>query len=289
MTALLLTLLGVLSVTDDTGRPVTLAHAPPLRIVSLAPGATETLFAAGAGGQIVATVEYSVAPPAAERIARIGDVTGIDMERLLALHPDVVVVWPGGFNPAQLAKLPALGVPVYRQQVDVLDDLPGSVRRLGALAGTGASAEAAAHAIEAHIARLRARYSRQHPPSVFLEVWNHPLYTVGARQLMSDVLRLCGTRNAFGDLAAMGPTVDAEAVIARDPDIIVAAAFRGDGASWLAEWRRFAQLKAVRTHRLVSFEDPRLSRLGPSVLDAADGLCGALAAMATAGAAPAGR
>lgn len=265
------------TVTDDAGREVRLARAPPLRIVSLAPGATETLFAAGAGDDVVATVEYSVAPPAAKRIPRIGDVTGIDLERLIALHPDVVIVWPGGFNPAQLAKLPALGIPLYRQQVDALDDLPGSVRRLGALAGTRTRAEAAARAIAAHIAQLRTRYANPHPPSVLLEVWNRPLYTVGARQLMSDVLRVCGTRNAFADLSVMAPTLDLEAVIARDPDVIVAAAFRGDGAEWLEEWRRFPQLRAVREHRLLSFEDPRLSRLGPSVLDAADGLCRALA------------
>ncbi|HEX4649198.1 MAG TPA: ABC transporter substrate-binding protein, partial [Steroidobacteraceae bacterium] len=91
-------------VADDLGREVEVRD-PPLRIVSLAPGATEMLFAAGAGGQIVATVEYSDEPPAARRVPRIGDVAAIDMERLVSLRPDVVVAWPAGGNPAQRERI----------------------------------------------------------------------------------------------------------------------------------------------------------------------------------------
>jgi ABC-type Fe3+-hydroxamate transport system substrate-binding protein len=115
-------------------------------------------------------------------------------------------------------------------------------------------------------------------PTVLLEVWNRPIYTVGGTQLMSDALSYCGVRNVFGDLQELGPIIDTEAVIARNPDIIVAAPPPGEGASWLAEWRRFGSLKAVRTGRLVSFEDQRLSRLGPSVVPATEALCKALAA-----------
>src|SRR6202047_1793620 len=88
------------TVSDDVGRQVTVRD-PPLRIVSLTPGATEMLFAAGAGEEVIATVEYSEEPAAARRIARIGDVAAVDMERLVALRPDVVVAWPAGGNPAQ--------------------------------------------------------------------------------------------------------------------------------------------------------------------------------------------
>ena len=123
------------TVTDDSGRQVSVAQ-PPLRIVSLAPGATELLFAAGAGSQVIATVEYSDEPPAARRIARIGDVAAVDMERLVSLHPDVVVVWASGGNPAQRQKIAGLHIPMYEQQVARLADIPAGVRRLGVLAGT---------------------------------------------------------------------------------------------------------------------------------------------------------
>src|SRR5436853_6627563 len=131
------------TVSDDSGRQVTV-RAPPLRIVSLTPGATEMLFAAGAGGELIATVEYSDEPPAARRVLRIGDVAAVDMERLVALRPDVVVAWPAGGNPAQREKIARLHTPVYEQQVVRLADLPVSVGRRGAIAGTAAPAEGAA-------------------------------------------------------------------------------------------------------------------------------------------------
>jgi iron complex transport system substrate-binding protein len=269
------------AVPDDLGQLVRV-RAPPLRIVSLTPGATEMLFAAGAGAQVIATVEYSDQPPAARTIARIGDVAALDMERLVAAQPDVVVAWPAGGNPAQRQKIAALGLPVYEQQVERLADLPGSLRRLGVLAGTGVTAGRAAGELEARLAALAREYADGaggggRRPSVLLQVWNRPIYTVGGRQLMSDALNTCGARNVFADLPEAGPVVDIEAVIARNPDIIVAAAPPGEGAAWVADWRRFDMLEAVRTGRVVAFEDQSLSRLGPSVLDATESLCRTIA------------
>jgi iron complex transport system substrate-binding protein len=266
---------------DDLSRQITVRD-PPLRIVSLTPGATEMLFAAGAGTQVIATVEYSDEPPAARHLARIGDVAAVDMERLVSLRPDVVVAWPAGGNPAQREKIARLNIPVYEQQVLRLTDLPVSVRRLGALAGTGAAAERAAHDIEVRLAALTRTYGAGAGgagklPTVLLQVWNRPVYTVGGQHLMSDALSICGARNVFADLPEAGPVVDTEAVIARDPDIIIAAAPPGEGAAWLADWKRFATLAAVRSGRLVVFEDPALSRLGPSVIDATEGLCRTIA------------
>jgi iron complex transport system substrate-binding protein len=268
------------AVTDDLGGTVAVAR-PPLRIVSLTPGATEMLFAAGAGAQLIATVEYASEPPAARAVPRIGDVAAIDMERLVALRPQVVIAWPAGGNPAQRAKIAALGIPLYQQQVARLADLPGSLRRLGVLAGTAAVAERAATALEARLATLERTYGAAaaggHRPTVLLQVWNRPIYTVGGRQLMSDALELCGARNVFADLPEPGPLVDTEAVIARNPEIILVAAPPGEGAAWVADWQRFPSLAAVRTHRVVIFENQALSRLGPSVLDAAEELCRTLA------------
>jgi iron complex transport system substrate-binding protein len=264
------------SVTDDSGRSISVP-APPLRIVSLAPGATETLFAAGAGAQVVATVEYSDEPAAARHIPRIGDVGAVDLERLVALHPDVVVAWPGGGNPAQREKVLRLGIPVYDQQVTRLVDIPVSLQRLGQLTGTQQQAQRAAHALELQLRGLESTYSGHERPSVLLQVWNRPIYTVGGHQLMSDALNICGARNVFADLPEASPVVDLEAVLARDPDIIIAASPPQEGAAWLEDWRRFPALKAVRTGRLMVFENQALSRLGPSLIDATDELCRAIA------------
>jgi iron complex transport system substrate-binding protein len=261
-------------VTDDAGRQVRVREAP-LRIVSLAPGATEMLFAAGAGKEVIATVEYSDEPPAARQVPRIGDVAAIDMERLVALRPDVVVAWAAGGNPAQREKIDTLGIPVYEEQVARLADLPGAVRRLGELAGTEDAARPAAEAISARLAALAQTYGAVggRRPTVLLQVWNRPVYTVGGRHLMSDALELCGARNIFADLPEAGPIIDTEAVIARDPDIIIAAGPPGESAAWVADWQRLKSLSAVKNDRVVAFEDQALSRLGPSVLEATEALC----------------
>ena len=267
------------TVSDDLGNSVAVGRAP-LRIVSLTPGATEMLFAAGAGSQLIATVEYSSEPPAARAVPRIGDVAAIDIERLVALRPEVVIAWPAGGNLAQRAKIAALGIPLYQQQLARLADLPASLRRLGALAATETVAERAAAALEMRLAALERTYGGAHGaarPSVLLQVWNRPIYTIGGRHLMSDALALCGARNVFADLPEPGPLVDTEAVIARNPDIILAAAPPGEGAAWVADWQRFPGLAAVRNHRVVAFENQGLSRLGPSVLDATEELCRTIA------------
>ena len=264
--------IAAVQLTDDSGAQLTLA-APAARIVSLAPGATEMLFAAGAGDHVIATVEYSDVPPAAKRVPRIGDVVSVDIERLVAVHPEVVVIWPGGGNAAEIEKIARLGIPLYRQEVSHVTDLPESIRRLGRLAGTSPVAERKAQELAGRIATLSQRHAAGLHLTVLLQVWNRPLYTVGGHQLMTDALRLCGVQNVFGDLNEPGPAVDVEAVLARNPDIIIAAAPRGEAAGWLADWKRFPNLRAVRSGRLIPFEDERLSRLGPSVVEATEALC----------------
>jgi iron complex transport system substrate-binding protein len=262
-------------VVDDAGRKISLPHVPQ-RIVSMAPGATEMLFAGGAGQRVIATVEFSDEPAEARKIPRIGDSNAIDIERVVALRPDVVVVWEGGNNVAQVNRLERLGLPLYRHKVERLADLPVALRRLGALTDTRDVAEKAARDIESRVARLQQRYGRSGGVTVLLEVWNRPIYTVGGSHMMTDSLRLCGARNVFADLKEQGPSVDTEAVIGRDPDVIVAVAPTGTASGWLDEWRRFRSLRAVRNGRLVPFEDARLSRLGPSALDGTEALCEAL-------------
>lgn len=267
------------TVTDDFGRNVTVDY-PPQRIVSLDPGGTAMLFAAGAGNQIVGTIAYSGQPASEDKLPKIGSLEAIDMERLIALRPDVVVVWPDGNNPAEIATIERLGLPVYRQESYTLDGIGASLRRLGKLTGTSTVADRAAGALDAKLASLRKEYAQvSQPPTVLLEVWNQPLYTVGGKELISDAVRVCGARNVFADLRQPAPAIGIEAVLARNPDIIVAVAPPGRGASWLAEWRRFPSLRAVRTGRLMAFEDERLSGLGPSIVDATEALCGKIATL----------
>ena len=262
---------------DDEGRSLTLP-APPRRIVTLSPGATAMLFAAGGGARVVGTPEFSEEPAAARDIARIGDSHGFDLEKILALHPDIVVAWTGAFSAAQLLQFDRAGLPVYRHRVERLDDLPVALRRLGALLDTTAVANAAADGLQARIAALRAQYGRAVKPSVLLQVWDRPVYTLGGEQLVSDAMEACGYRNVYAELNAAAPAVSLESVAARDPDVIVVLASDEHSArDWLNQWRALPQLKAVKHGRLVAFVDARLSRLGPEAVSATESLCAQLA------------
>jgi iron complex transport system substrate-binding protein len=269
-----------MDVVDDTGAHLSLT-LPARRIVSLAPGATEMLFAAGAGPRLVATVAYADQPAAARKVPRIGDSNAIDMERLLRLKPDVIVYWPGGNNAAQIAQIKRLGFVLYGQQVNRLGDIGASLRRLGRLAGSAAAAQRRAAEVDAQLSQLRTQYSKRVPVTALLETWNQPLYTVGGQQLMSDALAVCGAVNVFGDLPQLSPSVQTEAVLTRNPELIIAAAPPGQGPQWLQVWRRFPSLKAVRLGNLLDFDDQALSRLGPSVLDATADLCARIDAVRT--------
>ena len=265
-------------VVDDEGRSIAL-KVPPRRIVALSPGATAMLFAAGGGDRIVGTAHYSVEPEAARKIPRIGDAHGFDLERIVALHPDVVVAWSGGASAAQLAPLERAGLVVYRHRVVRLGDIAPSIERLGALLGTVETAHAAAAALSGRIDALRAQYRNAAPPRLLIQVWGRPVYTVGGAQLISDAVEVCGYRNLFADLPDAAPAVALEAIAARDPDAILAlAADAAVAREWLQGWRMLPSLRAVHAGLLLSFVDARLSRLGPQVVDATADLCRALAA-----------
>ena len=264
------------SVQDDEGRVLELA-GPAQRIVSLSPGATAMLFAAGAGDRVVGTADYSLEPDAARAIVRVGDAHGFNLERILALHPDVIVAWPQGTSLGVLAQLERLGLKVYHHRLQRLDDLAPALERLGRLADTEAAAAGAAAGLRARIAGLRAEHAQATPRTMLLQLWDEPVFTVGGAQVLSDVLAACGYRNAFADLSGASPVVSREAVLARDPDAILALTDSPQGGEqWLVHWRALGPLRAVRSGHLWAWGDARLTRRGPQIVDASEALCHAL-------------
>lgn len=264
-------------ISDDDGRVLNLPQ-PATRIVSLSPGATAMLFAAGAGARVIATARYSDEPAAAQKIPRIGDAQSFDIERILALQPDVVVAWASGTPPQTLERLERLGLRVYHHRVTRLDDFAPALRRLGQLAGTSIIADPAAATLASRIETLRLRHAQDSPERVLIQIWDKPLYTIGGAQLLSDIVQACGERNLFDDLDAASAAVSTEAVLTRNPDAILAIAPDAQtAAAWLASWRAFPALSAVQHRRLLAYTDPRLSRLGPETIAAAETLCAQLA------------
>ena len=263
------------SVTDDAGRTLVLA-APAQRIVSLAPNVTELLFSAGAGSRIVGAVRYSDWPPAARAIPRIGDSFALDTERIVALKPDLAIVWQHGNSEGQLEQLRRLGIPVFASEPQSLAAIAATIRRFAELAGTEGDGERAARAFEATVAALRARYAARPPVRVFYQVAARPLLTINRRHLIDDVIRLCGGVNVFAELSPLVPAVSAEAVIAADPEAIVAAGGEAGHDDGFVLWAPVRSLTATRRGNFVLLPSDTISRQSDRVASGAAQLCAEL-------------
>ena len=261
------------AVTDDAGRQVTL-RAPARRIISLAPHATELLFAAGAGDRVVGVSEYSNYPPQARQIAAVGGAATLDIERIIMLKPDLVVAWASGTPAAQIARLRTLGIPVFESEPRNFEAVATSLERLAILAATPAVGNAAAAQFRGALQQLRDKYANRRQLNVFFQVWQAPLITLNDTHLVSAALQVCGARNVFGTLLQVAPTVSIEAVLQADPDAIVSNGSEQSDA--LKNWRRFPTLKAVAHHNLLLIPGDTLTRAGPRIVDATRVLCEAL-------------
>jgi iron complex transport system substrate-binding protein len=257
---------------DDTGESVKV-ETGACRIVSLAPGTTAMLYAAGAGPCLVGTIAHSTEPAEAASVPVIGDAETLDFERLIALRPSVIVVAVDVVQRVRIDRLRSLGIPVYQVHVTSLGQMPDSVRRLGGLAGTSKVAADRARALRAELDALSKRYRERRPVRVLYQIWDRPIYTIGGRHVIADALTLCGAVNIFGDLDTAAPAVTREAAVLRDPELILASAPPDSAREWLAEWRKFPGLTAVRNGQLVSISDERIDRMGPSVIAATGSLC----------------
>ena len=262
----------VRSARDDTGDTITVGTAP-CRIVSLAPGTTAMLFAAGAGHCMVGTIAHSDEPAEAATVPLVGDAETLDFEQLIGLRPTVVVVAVDVVQRARIDRIRALGIPVYQVHVTRLAQMPESLRRLGLLAGTESAANRKADELATELAALDARYRNRARVRVLYQIWDRPIYTIGGRHVITDALTLCGAVNVFSDLGTAAPAVTREAAVLRNPDLILASAPPGAADEWLAEWRKFPMLAAVRDGHLVSHADARIDRMGPSVIAATGKLC----------------
>jgi len=265
---------AAVSVTDDAGHAVSVA-VPARRIVSLAPHATELLYAAGAGALIVGVLDSSDWPPEVRAKPKVGDARALDLERIVTLAPDLVVTWPYA-APAQVGALLARGVPVFVADPATIDGIAADLERLGALAGTSSTANAQAAQFRARLARLGAHRGEARPVRVFYEIWNAPLYTIGGRHLITEAIGLCGGENVFASLSLPAPGVSVEAVLAAQPEAIVAGADRGERPAWLDDWKRWSSLPAVASGNLFVVDANLLHRAGPRFLDGVEALCGAL-------------
>ncbi|GAB5479049.1 MAG: cobalamin-binding protein [Marinobacter nauticus] len=252
--------------TDDLGKEICLEQ-PAQRIAALSPGATELAWAAGAGDQVVAVVAYSDYPPAAKKVTSVGSHTRMDMERLLELQPDLVIGWVTGNPTEQLATLREMGVPVFSIEPRSFEAVSDTIERLSILAGTEAAGFAEADRFRKGITDLRARFSGADAVPVFYQVWDEPLMTVNRDHLIGEMIELCGGDNVFGHLERLVPRISAEAVIAANPEAILAGGMGEENRHWLTRWQSFPSLTATERDNLFFIPPSLVQRPTPRMLE----------------------
>jgi iron complex transport system substrate-binding protein len=256
----------------DDGRTVAL-DAPARRIVSLSPHLTEILFAIGAGDQVVAVSDYSDFPPPARLLPRVGSALQIHAERLLLLKPDLVAAWGSGTPGSTIERLRSLGITVFVSEPRRLEDVASNMRRLGALTGHAQPAAQAAQQFMDGITALRRRYGARATVSVFFEIEHRPLMTLGGTHIFNDLLHSCGGSNVFADADTLAPTVGLEAVVARDPDVVLVSSSLSGTDDVLASWRARSAFTAVRTGQIYAVPADLVVRHGPRLLEGAEMVC----------------
>ena len=264
-----------IQVVDDQGNTVTLVK-PARRIITLAPHLTEALYAAGAGQYIVATVSYSDFPEQAKRIPRIGSYVRPDLEAIVNLKPDLIVAWQSSNSQPHLDKLRALGIPVFVDEPRNIIDVATTIERLGKLAAT--TEQAKKHNVDflQTYVRLQKKYSDRKIIKLFYQFWNEPLMTISGEHLIGEVMELCGAENVFAEALGLAPKVSVEAVLQAKPEVIVAASMGDAYRKWLAYWRQWTILPAVKNNHLYSVNPDYLHRAGPRILLGAEQLCKAV-------------
>lgn len=244
------------------------------RLVTLAPNLTELVYAAGAGDTLVGVSAYSDYPPQALDLPIIGDAFVVDQEQLAVLRPDLLLVWQSGTPEHVVDELRRVGYNVEVIRTRSLDDIASALRRIGELTGHDDSATQVATLFEENLQSIREKFADLEDVRVFYQVSRRPLFTVNGEHYVSELIDLCGGSNVFADLNDLAPTVDVEAVVERNPELMLASSDAGEDA--FAEWRRWPHIAANRYQNRSLMPADSIGRATPRLAAAAEAVCNAL-------------
>ena len=244
------------------------------RVVTFAPHLAEIMYEVGAGDQLVGVSAWSDYPPAVLDLPQIGDAFTVDQEQLSMLGPDLLLVWESGMPAHAIDELRQRGYRVESITTRSLGDVAAAMRRVGAMTGHADAGESAAARFEAVFDELRETYADVEGISVFFQISNRPLYTINRDHFISEIIAVCGGRNIFEELDEFAPSVSVEAVLDRDPEVMLAGANLGDAA--FDEWQRWPAMAANRYGNQFLLPDETIGRPAPRLVAAARALCLAL-------------
>ncbi|EGQ9842779.1 vitamin B12 ABC transporter substrate-binding protein BtuF [Vibrio cholerae] len=244
---------------------------PADRIISLAPHATEIAYAAGLGDKLVAVSEYSDYPPQALELERVANHQTINIEKILTLKPDLIIAWPAGNPPRELAKLRQLGFTIYDSQTKTLDEIADNIEALSHYSANPDVGQKAAHDFRQRLQDLRTQYAGNQPIRYFYQLSEKPIITLAQGHWPSEVFSLCGGVNIFADSEVPYPQVSIEQVLVKQPQVIFTSEHAiANGHMWRA-WK--AELSAVQNNQVWALNADWLNRPTPRTLDAVEQVC----------------
>ena len=247
---------------------------PAQRVVTFAPHLAEIMFEVGAGDQLVGVSAWSDYPRAVLELPQIGDAFTVDQEQLSLLQPDLVLVWASGMPVHTVDDLRRRGYRVESITTRNLADVAAAMRRVGELTGHVDEGEGAATRFESVFDELRQAHADAEPISVFFQISARPLYTINREHFISEIIAVCGGQSIFDELDEFAPPVSVEAVLDRDPEVMLAGANLGSGA--FDEWQRWPEMAANRFGNQFLLPDETVGRPSPRLTLAGRSVCLAL-------------
>jgi vitamin B12 transport system substrate-binding protein len=244
-----------------------------LRFVVLAPHLVESMYAIGAGEQIIATTNHADYPAAAKSIPTVGNYARLQIEKILQLRPDIVVAWRTG-NPAEdLIRLEKYQLNVVYTQPKKLRDVAAEIRLLGQLTGREEKAEVLANNYLTRLEALASRYQEKTPISVFYELWARPLRTVAGESWLQQQIAVCGGQNIYAHMADDYPQVSLEQVLELRPQVIIQPSKHGQTQPDELNWQTWPQLPAVKNDFILHPNADKVHRMTVRMLDEVALLC----------------
>ena len=250
-------------------------QAPARKVITLSPHLTELVFAAGAGDLLLGAVEYSDYPEAARTLPRVGDAFRIDLERLSAMGPDLVLSWSSGNPPRAVARIQDLGIAAWSIEIRRPEEIADTLEAIGRATGRSATARTAAEDARQKLDDIQRQWLDAEPVRYFYQVQERPLYTLNGEHLVSRGLALCGGENVFGGATGIAPQVSREAVLLADPEALFAPRVSGSPDP-LAHWLEWPQLAAVRSGALHGLPADQISQATPRFLTVLESACSML-------------
>ncbi len=260
-----------ITVIDDLGREVTI-KAAPMRIISLAPSNTEILFALGLGDRVIGVTDFCDYPPEAVEKEKVGGPSGtsINIEKIIALQPDLILAEEVNGKDV-INTLEGLGLTIFAIKSTDLDDLLDDIRTVGEITDKEAEANELTDQMTSKIRAVTSKTTWLLPsekPRVLHILWHDPIYTSGQDTFINDLIEKAGGVNIFGDLEGW-PAVDIEALIARDPEVIIVTAMGGTGSTtwdWVNTEPRLKDVSARKNGRIYYIDSNWLERPGPRIV-----------------------